>query len=73
MPWLEGAAESLEFLTDLRKRKIVKIRNAAVLTKDKDGKTAYKESDDVDAKGLGGDVVVTDGHPRPSNPGAQEI
>ena len=43
----EKAEERLDYLKDLEKQKVFKIRNSAVLVKDESGETTFKESDDV--------------------------
>jgi uncharacterized membrane protein len=45
----EKAGEMLDFLNDLQKRGTLKLRNAAVLSKDNWGKVSFKETEDVDA------------------------
>jgi uncharacterized membrane protein len=46
----DRANESLEFVQDLHKRKVLKVLYSATLVKDKDGNTTLKETGDVDAK-----------------------
>jgi uncharacterized membrane protein len=55
-----GADEAMEFVKGLHQRGTMKIRNAAVLEKDQDGKTTVKERHDLDAKSgaIGGAVLV---------------
>jgi uncharacterized membrane protein len=43
------AGEMLDFLNDLQKRGTLKLRNAAVLSKDSSGKVSIRETEDVDA------------------------
>ena len=44
----EEAAEALEFAEDLHRRRIARIRNAAVLVKEEDGATSLKDTKDVE-------------------------
>ncbi len=44
------AAEALEFVEDLRSRKVLKVLNAAVLVKDKDGKFSIDDVKEFEAK-----------------------
>jgi uncharacterized membrane protein len=43
----DGAEEQLNYLKELEKEKVFKIRNSAILVKGQDGETTVKESDDV--------------------------
>ena len=45
------AEETLEFVKDLKKRKVLKLLHTALLVKDEDGTTSLKESGDLDARG----------------------
>ena len=47
---VDGAATQLEELKEYNKRGTIKIKNAAVLVKDKDGKASWKELHDLDVK-----------------------
>lgn len=55
----EKAGEMLQLVQNLQKEKVLKLRDAAVLVKDEQGKTSVKETADVDARrgGLFGAVV----------------
>lgn len=55
----EKAGEMLKLVRNLQKEKVLKLREAAVLVKDADGKTHVKETADVDARhgGIFGAVV----------------
>ena len=44
------AEEALEFVTDLHKRKTLRIRNAAVLARDAEGTVTVRDTRDIDAK-----------------------
>jgi uncharacterized membrane protein len=46
----DKAEENLKFLKKLQGEKSLKLRNAAILVKDSDGKTSIKESDDVSSR-----------------------
>lgn len=47
---MDKADEALEYMTDMKKRGYLKIRNAAVLVKDEAGQFSFKEAADVEAK-----------------------
>jgi uncharacterized membrane protein/sporulation protein YlmC with PRC-barrel domain len=47
----DKAQEALKSLKQLQKKGTLKLRNAAVLVKDQDGKTSLKETADLDVKG----------------------
>lgn len=44
----QGAGEALEFVEDLHRRKVLRIRNAAVLVKDQDGNVSVTDTKDLD-------------------------
>lgn len=44
------ADKALEFVEDLRRRKVIKILNAAVLVKDAEGKVTVKDTKEIDTK-----------------------
>jgi uncharacterized membrane protein len=46
----DRAADALEFVEDLRRRKVLKVLNAAVVVKDKDGKLSIDDVKEFDAK-----------------------
>jgi uncharacterized membrane protein len=43
----EQAAEALEFVEDLKQRRVIKILNAAILTKDEDGQFSFQDSKEI--------------------------
>jgi uncharacterized membrane protein len=57
----EQASETLEFVKDLQRRKLVKILEAAILTKDQEGNTELKDTRDIDAKKGRGLGAITGG------------
>ena len=46
----DQAAETLEFVEDLHRRHVIKILNAAVLIKDKEGNVSLRDTRDIDAR-----------------------
>jgi uncharacterized membrane protein len=46
----QKAREALEFVEDLRRRRIIKILNAALLVKDEEGQVSIKDTRDIDPK-----------------------
>jgi uncharacterized membrane protein len=46
----QRASEALEFVEDLHRRKVLRIRNAAVLVKDQDGNVSVTDTRDLDPK-----------------------
>ena len=46
----EQAAEALEFVEDLKQRRVIKILNAAILTKDEDGQFSIQDSKEITPK-----------------------
>jgi uncharacterized membrane protein len=56
---MEKAGEMLQLVKNLQKEKVLKLRDAAVLVKDEEGKTSVRETADIDARhgGLFGAVV----------------
>jgi uncharacterized membrane protein len=46
----EKAAEALEFVEGLKQQRVIKILNAAILTKDEDGQFSYQDSKEITPK-----------------------
>jgi uncharacterized membrane protein len=46
----EKAAEALEFVKDLKQRRVIKILNAAILTKDEDGQFSVQDTREITPK-----------------------
>ena len=46
----EKAAEALEFVEDLKRRRVIKIVNAAILSKDEDGEVSIQDSKEITPK-----------------------